>query len=261
MAERLVDKRTPRPDSCRMEWRDQGVLLSVQRHGESSAIVEVFTAEHGRHAGVVRGGASRRMAAQLQPGAQLDVTWRARLEIHIGSYTAEVIHGRAGRVMDDRLALAGLNAVTSLLKFALPEREAHPQLYRRTIALLDLLQEPEIWPLAYLRWELALLEDLGFGLDLSRCAVTGSRDNLIYVSPRTGRAVSRDGAGQWADRLLPLPPVMLRQGEAPDSEIVEALATTGHFLSEFLAAQLGNKPLPEARERFVAAFSRRLSTA
>ena len=241
-----------------MEWRDEGVLLSVRKHGESSAIIEVFTAEHGRHAGVVRGGASRRMAAQLQPGAQLDVAWRARLEDHIGSYTAEVIRGRAGLVMDDRLALAGLTSVTSLLGFALPEREAHQELYRRTIGLLDLLEEPEIWPLAYLRWELALLEDLGFGLDLSRCAVTGTVANLIYVSPRTGRAVSREGAGDWADRLLPLPPVMLRRGDAPDSEIAEALGTTGYFLSEHLAAQMGNKPLPEARARFVAAFSRRL---
>lgn len=241
-----------------MEWRDEGVLLSVRRHGESSAIVEVFTADHGRHAGVVRGGGARRMAAQLQPGAQLDLAWRARLEDHIGTYTAEVIRGRAGMVMDDRLALAGLNAVTALLGFALPEREAHPMLYRRTIALLDLLEEPEIWPLAYLRWELALLEDLGFGLDLSRCAVTGAETNLIYVSPRSGCAVSKDGAGVWADRLLPLPPVMLRQGEAPDSEIAEALGTTGFFLSEHLAAGLGNRPLPEARARFLAAFSRRL---
>jgi DNA repair protein RecO (recombination protein O) len=244
-----------------MEWRDEGVLLSVRRHGESSAIIEVFTAAHGRHAGVVRGGASRRMASLLQPGAQLDVTWRARLEDHLGTYAAEVIQGRAGMVMDDRLALAGLNAVTSLLGFALPEREAHTQLYRRTSALLDLLQEPEIWPLAYLRWELALLDDLGFGLDLSRCAVTGSESQLTYVSPKSGRAVSKSGAGEWADRLLPLPPVMLRRGEAPDQEIVEALGTTGYFLSEHLAAQLGGKPLPEARARFLAAFSRRLSTA
>lgn len=244
-----------------MEWRDEGVLLSVRRHGESSAIIEVFTAAHGRHAGVVRGGASRRVSAHLQPGAQLDVTWRARLEDHLGTFATEVIHGRAGRVMDDRLALAGLTAVTSLLGFALPERETYPDLYRRTVALLDLLQEPDIWPLAYLRWELALLEDLGFGLDLSRCAVTGTETDLIYVSPRSGRAVSSAGAGEWADRLLPLPPVMLRRGEAPDSEIAEALGTTGHFLSEHLAAQMGGKPLPEARARFLAAFSRRLSTA
>lgn len=244
-----------------MEWRDEGVLLSVRRHGESSAIAEVFTAGHGRHAGVIRGGASRRMAAHLQPGAQLDVTWRARLEDHIGSYTAEVIRGRAGMVMDDRLALAALSAVTALLGFALPEREAHSELYRRTIGLLDLLQEREIWPLAYLRWEIALLEDLGFGLDLSRCAVTGSEHDLVYVSPRSGRAVSRDGAGDWAARLLPLPPVMLRQGDAPDTEIVAALGTTGYFLGRHLAGQLGDKPLPDARARFVAAFARRLSTA
>ncbi len=241
-----------------MEWRDEGVLLNLRRHGETSAIIEVFTAEHGRHAGVVRGGASRKMSAHLQPGAQLDVVWRARLEDHIGTYTAEVIRGRAGMVMDDRLALAGLNAVTSLLGFTLPERESHPTLYRRSVALLDLLHEPEIWPLAYLRWELALLEDLGFGLDLSRCAVTGVETDLIYVSPKSGRAVSRDGAGDWADRLLPLPPVMLRKGDASDAEIAQALGTTGYFLSHHVAATFGDKPLPEARARFVKAFNRRV---
>ena len=241
-----------------MEWRDEGILLAMRRHGEGSAIVEVFTAGHGRHAGVVKGGASRKMAPLLQPGAQLDVVWRARLEDHIGSFRTELIRSRAGNVMDDRLALAGLNAVTALLSFALPEREAHEALYRRTVGVLDLLGEPELWPLAYLRWEVALLEDMGFGLDLEACAVTGQRDNLIYVSPKSGRAVSKRGAGEWADRLLPLPPVLLRQGEAPDSEIAEALDTTGYFLDAHLAAMLGNKPLPEARSRFVEAFKRRL---
>jgi DNA repair protein RecO (recombination protein O) len=241
-----------------MEWRDEAVLLAVRKHGESSAIVDVLTSDHGRHAGVVRGGASRKMSSVLQPGAQLDVTWRARLEEHMGSFRVEPIRSRVGYVIDDRLALAGLNAVTSLLSFSLPERESYPMLYRRSVALLDLLGEPEIWPLAYLRWEVSLLEELGFGLDLTECAVTGAHDDLIYVSPKTGRAVSAGAAGDWADRLLPLPPVLLRQGEAPDAEIVEALRTTGYFLETHLAAELGNKPLPEARARFVEAFSRRL---
>lgn len=241
-----------------MEWRDEAILLTMRKHGESSAIVEVFSAEHGRHAGVVRGGGSRRMAATLQPGAQLDVVWRARLEDHMGSFSVELIRSRAGYIIDDRLALAGLNAVTAILAFALPERETYPMLYRRTVAMLDLLDEPEIWPLAYLRWELSLLEDLGFGLDLSECAVTGDSENLIYVSPKTGRAVSAQAAGEWADRLLPLPAVLLRKGDAPNSEIAEALRTTGYFLETHLAAGLGNKVLPEARARFIAAFSRRL---
>lgn len=241
-----------------MEWRDQGVLLSMRRHGESSAIIDVFTEEHGRHSGVVRGGASRKLAPVLQPGAQLDVAWRARLEDHIGSYTVEPIRARSGHILSDRLALAGLNAVTSLLSFTLPERERQDSIYRRTIGILDLLGEPEIWPLAYLRWELGLLEDLGFGLDLSSCAVTGATEGLIYVSPKSGRAVSKDGAGAWADRLLPLPPVLLRQGDAPDQEIAQSLETTGFFLKEHLAPMVGNRPLPEARARFVEAFLRRV---
>jgi DNA repair protein RecO (recombination protein O) len=242
-----------------MEWRDQGILLSARRHGESASIIEVLTPSRGRHAGVVRGGASRKLAPILQPGAQLDLAWRARLEDHIGTFTVEPVRSRASHVMNDRLALAGLNAVTSLLLFCLPEREAHLPLYARTEALLDLMGEREVWPLAYLQWELALLEEMGFGLDLSACAVKGARANdLSYVSPRTGRAVSRAGAGDWADRLLPLPACLLGHGGAPDAEIAQGFALTGHFLHGWLAPELGNKPLPEARARFVERFAARL---
>ncbi len=239
-----------------MEWRDEGAVLAVRRHGESSAIIEVFTEAHGRHAGVVRGGASRRFAPILQPGAQLDVTWRARLDDHLGAFTVEPLRFRAGGTLGDRLALAGLNAVCALLKFALPEREAHPALYRRSITLLDLLDTTDAWPLAYVRWELVLLEELGFGLDLGRCAVTGGPDDLIHVSPRTGRAVSRAGAGDWADRLLPLPPCLLGRSPASDQEILSGLTTTGHFLETRLAPSLGNMPLPPARRRLTDRLSR-----
>jgi len=243
-----------------MEWREQGILLSTRTHGESSAIIEVLTPERGRHAGVVRGGASRRMAPILQPGAQLDLAWRARLEDHLGSFSAELVRSRAAASMGDRQALAGLNAVTALLLFSLPEREAHPALYQRTETLLDLLDQRDIWPLAYLKWELALLEELGFGLDLSGCAVLGRDANdLSFVSPRTGRAVSRAGAGEWADRLLPLPPCVLGYGTAPDTEILQGLEMTGYFLRNRLAPELGNKPLPETRQRFVDRFAARVS--
>ncbi|WP_027257298.1 DNA repair protein RecO [Leisingera aquimarina] len=241
-----------------MEWRDHGILLSVRRHGENSAIIDVFTEEHGRHTGMVRGGASRKLAPILQPGAQLDLSWRARLEDHLGSYHAEPLRSRAAAAMSGRLALAGLNAVTALLSFCLPEREPHPDLYTRSERLLDLLGNEELWPLAYLRWELALLEEMGFGLDLSACAVTGSDRALSYVSPKSGRAVSREGAGDWADRLLPLPPVMLGQGSAEDAEIVQALRTTGYFLDAHLAPSLGNLPIPEARRRLTDLLIRRL---
>lgn len=241
-----------------MEWRDQGILLSSRRHGETSAIIEVFTPSHGRHAGVVRGGTSRKIAPILQPGAQLDLTWRARLEDHIGSFAVEPVRSRAAAAMGDRLALAGLNAVTALVSFCLPEREAHVPLYHRTESLLDLLGDTELWPLAYLRWELSLLEEMGYGLELERCAVTGAVDDLAYVSPKSGRAVSRAGAGEWAERLLPLPDVLRGRGEGADAEIAQAFVTTGYFLSGHLAADLGGKPLPVARARFVEAFTRQL---
>lgn len=241
-----------------MEWRDQGILLSTRRHGETSLIIEIFTPEQGRHLGVVRGGTSRRIAPILQPGAQLDVAWRARLEDHIGSFSVEPVRSRAAAAMADRMTLAGLNAVTALLSFCLPEREPHPELYRRTQALLDLLGQQELWPLAYLQWEMNLLEDMGYALDLSACAVTGSSENLIYVSPKSGRAVSAEGAGEWADRLLPLPAILRGDGEGPDAEIAQGFVTTGYFLNAHLAADLGERPLPEARARFVDAFTRKV---
>lgn len=236
---------------CGMEWRDQGILLTMRRHGETAAIIDVFTELHGRHAGVVRGGASRRIAPVLQPGAQLDLLWRARLEDHIGSYQVEPLRSRAAAALSGRLALAGLNAVTALLSFCLPEREPHGALYKRSEQLLDLLGQGDVWPLAYLQWELALLEELGFGLDLSCCAATGATEDLVYVSPKSGRAVSRAGAGDWADRMLPLPPVLRGEGDASEAEVLRALGTTGFFLRERLAPALGNQPLPAARARFV----------
>ncbi|OIQ45726.1 MAG: DNA repair protein RecO [Roseobacter sp. MedPE-SW] len=241
-----------------MEWRDHGILLTRRRHGEGAAIIDVFTENHGRHAGIVHGGASRKKAPVLQPGAQLDLLWRARLQDHLGSYQAEPLRSRAAAALSGRMALAGLNAVTGLLGFCLPEREAYPDLYKQSEQLLDLLEQEEIWPLAYLRWEMALLREMGFGLDLNACAVSGRNEDLAYISPKSGRAVSRQEAGQWVNRLLPLPPVLRGIGEAPDHEVAEGLQTTGFFLSERLAPNLGNKPLPEARGRFLEAFMRRL---
>lgn len=242
-----------------MEWRDQGVVLTVRPHGESAAIIEVFTATHGRHAGVVRGGASRKLAPVLQPGAQVQVTWRARLDGHIGAYTVEPVRSRAV-LLSDHLALSGLNALCALLHVALPEREDHAALWRATMPLLDAMERGGDWLPEYLRWEVLLLDELGFGLDLSRCAVTGSRDDLAFVSPRTGRAVSRAGAGDWAERLLPLPQVLMGQGGASRAEIGQGLAITGHFLSRGISG-LNDRPLPEARARFLALIARRAPDA
>ncbi|HEY0212586.1 MAG TPA: DNA repair protein RecO [Paenirhodobacter sp.] len=237
-----------------MDWQDHGTILSARPHGETSMIIEVFTAAHGRHAGVVRGGASRKMAATLQPGSHVAVKWRARLEEQLGSLTVEPVASRAG-ALADRMALLGLSAVCAMLVVSLPERAPHPRLYAMTEPLFGVIADAVPgWPLDYLRWELALLEELGFGLDLTRCAVTGGREDLIYVSPRTGRAVSRTGAGDWAAKLLPLPLCLLGQGGATWHEIAQGLRLTGHFLDRYLADH--GRPLPEARNRLIAAIAR-----
>lgn len=238
-----------------MDWQDHGTILSARPHGESSMIVELFTAAHGRHAGVVRGGASRKMSGILQPGNRVAATWRARLEDHLGSYTLEPLQSRAV-ILSDRRALAGLNAATALLRFTLPEREPHDALFAASEALFDAMAEGRDWVPDYLRWELGLLEEMGYGLDLSSCAVTGARDDLAYVSPRSGRAVSRAGAGEWAPKLLPLPLCLLGQGPASLAEIVQGLRLTGFFLGERMAPDLGDRPLPEARQRFVDLLGR-----
>jgi len=238
-----------------MEWRDEGVLLSMRAHGEGSAIIEVFTAHHGRHMGVVRGGASRKVAAMMQPGTQLAVTWRARLDQHIGAFVVEPLASRAG-IMGDGLALLGLGSVVALLHMALPERAGHGALYVRTVALLDKMAGGGGWVDLYLDWEMLLLEEIGFGLDLGRCAVTGSRDDLAFVSPRTGRAVSRSAAGEWADKLLALPMCLLGQGAATRAELVQGLAVTGHFLAREVGAQTRSGQLPEARARLMERLAR-----
>ncbi len=233
-----------------MEWREAGTVLTVRPHGEHAAIVEAFTAGHGRHLGVVRGGASHRMTPVLQPGAHVDLTWRARLGEHMGAFTVEPLRSRAG-LMGDRRALAGLNAVCALLHVALPEREAHGGLYAATEVLLDAMGAVPDWPVVYLRWEVGLLEELGFGLDLGACAVTGISGGLAFVSPKTGRAVSRDAAGEWADKLLPLPACLGGDAAPGPADVAQGLAITGHFLARELAAVLGERPLPEARRRLV----------
>ncbi len=239
-----------------MEWRETGVLLTTRKHGESAAIIEVLTEGHGRHLGVVRGGASKRIAPILQPGAQLDLTWRARLEDHLGAFTVEPVVSRAAAVLSDPLALAGLNAVTALAGFALPERDPVPDTYHRTLDLLDAIVAGEGWLPRYVTWELHLLETLGFGLDLSRCAVSGGVDGLAYVSPRTGRAISAAEAGEWAPRLLPLPAPLILGTPMGLDDVQQALALSGHFLAHHLAPSLGDRGLPAARQRLLDRLAR-----
>lgn len=235
-----------------MEWRDTGALLSVRKHGEGSAIIEVFTAEHGLHAGLVRGGGARRMSPILQPGAQLSVEWKARLEDHLGSYTVDPVKSRAAQIMSDRNALAAMGSISALLTLCLPEREEHLQLYARTLDLLDALGEEPDWPARYALWENALLAELGFGLDFSECAATGVTQDLIYVSPNSGRAVSREGGKDYADRMLPLPRFLRMDHPLADpDEIAGALKTTGYFLNKWLMPALNRNEIPAARGRLV----------
>lgn len=237
-----------------MEWRDEGVLLVTRPHGEHARIIEVLTPGHGRHAGVVPGGASRRMAPVLQPGSDLSLTWRARLDDHLGTFTVEPLRSRSG-LMADRLALAGLTAACTLLHLSLPERDPHPALHAATVTLFDAMQTLPAWPALYLRWELGLLDEIGFGLDLGACAVTGATEGLAFVSPRTGRAVTAAAAGAWSDRLLPLPPG-LATGLVAAADLPAALALTGHFLARALGRDASKPALPEARSRLVALLSR-----
>lgn len=236
-----------------MEWRDEGIVLAARKHGETAVILELFTREHGRHLGVVHGGASRRKAPMLQPGNQLDAVWRARLESHMGGWNVELRTSRAAAILGDPLRLAALSSICALASFALPEREAMVAFQARTEALADGIASGEGWLADYVAWEMALLDVSGFRLDLTSCAVTGATDDLAYVSPKTGRAVALGAAGEWAPRLLPLP-AMLIGGAATLPGVVAALDLTGWFLSERLAASLGDRRIPAARGRLVEAI-------
>ncbi len=233
-----------------MQWQDEGVVLAARRHGESSAVISVFTPTRGRHAGLVRGGASRRARSVYEPGNRLRVTWRARLAEQLGSFSAELETTVAARLLDDPDRLAGLGSACALLEATLPERDPHPILYNMFSELIDILPENEGWLERYVRFELNLLAELGFGLDLAACAVTGATTDLVYVSPRTGRAVSRAGAGVWADRLLPLPGFLLGEAPADPAQIRAGLRLTGAFLRRHLF-DASERPMPSARERLV----------
>ncbi|MGF1639351.1 MAG: DNA repair protein RecO [Rhodospirillales bacterium] len=240
-----------------MEWSDDGVVLAVRGHGEASAVVSMLTRDHGRHAGLVRGATGKRLRGVLQPGNLVRATWRARLSEHLGGFGCELIQAVAAEVMADGDRLAALAAASALGETALPEREPHPRVFDGLVALLAAMTASEAWPSAYVKWELGLLGELGFGLDLDRCAVTGGRDGLAFVSPRTGRAVCRRAAEPYRARLLVLPPFLLAAGGAGSAEeVAQGLVLTGHFLERHLYAS-GNRPLPAARHRLAEKLARR----
>jgi DNA repair protein RecO (recombination protein O) len=233
-----------------MDWSDEGIVLAARPHGETGLIAWLLTRDHGRHAGFVPGGVSRRARPLWQLGNLLAVQWRARLSDQLGNYVGELREPHAARALEDAAALAGLSAACALLDAALPEREPHPAVYDGLSALLAALGHAG-WPAIYVRLELGLLQELGFGLDLESCAVSGAREELEYVSPRTGRAVSRAAAAPYKDKLLALPSFLVAGGLPADhDQLVKGFELTGHFLERHVFWP-HNKPLPGARSRFM----------
>lgn len=239
-----------------MEWRDEGIVLGTRRHGETSVILEVMTGAHGRHLGLVRGGRSRKQQPVLQPGNRVDLVWRARLDEHLGTFQTEPVALNAARLFDSACAVFGLQTMAAHLRL-LPERDPHAGLYETLGLVIDHLDDPAAAAELVVRFELLLLDELGFGLDLSECAATGARENLAYVSPKSGRAVSSDAGEAWKDKLLPLP-AFLRRGSglrARSGDIEQAFRLTSFFFARHVYEPRGLSE-PDARGGFLAALMR-----
>ena len=237
-----------------VNWEDQGIILAVRTFGEHDAIITLLTESQGRHAGIVKGGSGKRGRSLLQPGNLVKAWWRARLDEQLGTYTLEGLRPFAAEAMTAADVLAGLSALCAMTEATLPEREPHAAVFRHTLHLLEHLGAPG-WEAHYVLWELALLRDMGYGLDLSVCAATGTKEDLAYVSPRTGRAVSRAAGEPYVPRLLTLPAFLLSEAaEAKDpGEIAQGLALTAHFF-ETHVFRPHRQEIPASRQRFAARF-------
>jgi DNA repair protein RecO (recombination protein O) len=238
--------------SASMQWSDEAIILSVRPHAETAAVAEVLTRDHGRHLGLVHGGRSRKARPTLQIGNHVEVRWSARIEDQLGTMTVEPRRAYATEAMDQPLALTGLTALAALARL-LPERDPHPNLYEITLFVLGFIDDAGVWPALMVRWELALLDELGFGLDLAQCASTGATTDLIYVSPKSGRAVSQAAGEPYKDRLLPLPAFLGQGGDRAltPGALAAGFALTGHFL-ETRVFQPRGLPLPEPRLRLAS---------
>ena len=236
-----------------IEWQAEAIVLAARPHGESAVVAELLTRQQGRCAGLVQAGQSKRMRAVLQPGNQVSAVWRARLSEHLGRFAIELTASRAAGFFDSPGRLAALSSAAALCAASLPEREPHPASYDGFVALLEAL-EGEHWAEVYVQWELLLLGDLGFGLDLSRCAAGGENDQLAYVSPRSGRAVSLSASEPYRDRLLPLPGFLAGRGTGGEREVAEGLALTAHFLERHIFHPRDRR-LPAERLRLAQRFS------
>jgi DNA repair protein RecO (recombination protein O) len=236
-----------------MEWRDEGLIIGVKKYGETSVILEVMTRAHGRHAGLVKGGRSKRMQPLLQPGNETMLVWRARLEDHLGLYVLEPTKLRAARLMASAAALQGINLLGALLRL-LAEREPHESLYEAACVIVEHLEDKDIAAVLFLRFELAVLAELGFGLDLETCAATGTMQDLVYVSPKSGRAVSAAAGAPYHDKMLPLPDFLRPKAQSPSPSLAEICAgfrLTEHFLRRNLFEPRG-LALPDSRSAFLA---------
>ena len=236
-------------------WQDQGIVLAVRPHGESGGVVSLLTQTNGRHAGYVRGAHSSKMRGSLEAGNLVDARWQARTSDELGSFTLELVRSPAAHIMQDALKLAALQSACALCDSALPEREGHPGLFHGLNALFATLQS-DVWAAAYVMWEIAFLRELGFSLDFSKCAGGGDAANLAYVSPKTGRAVSREAGNLYKDRLLRLPDFLKPAPQMGDEgDILLGLNLTGYFLEHWAYAH-HSSGMPEARLRFQARFAK-----
>jgi DNA repair protein RecO (recombination protein O) len=240
-----------------MQWTDDGIVLGVKRHGESSAIAELMTRDHGRHLGLVRGGFGSRLKPVLQAGNNVSATWRARLDEHLGHYTLEVTNMRTAAVFAAAHAVFGVNHLAWLARL-LPERDPHPELYGELEAMLDRLDQAAQLAAMVARFEMHLLSELGFGLDLAACVSTGVTQDLIYVSPKSGRAVSRVAGEPWQEKLLRLPEFFRDSAAVPsDGELADGYALTGYFLTRHVLEPRA-LVFPDSRAHFIAAIGRGL---
>ncbi|SCA55100.1 DNA repair protein RecO [Candidatus Terasakiella magnetica] len=234
-----------------MIWTDHAIVLSTRKHGESSVIISVLTRKHGRHLGLVRGGASKKLAALLQPGNLLSVEWKGRLEEHLGVFQVEMETAHGAKALSSREKLTNLNTVCAMCEACLAERQEAEGIFGATLILLDMLDETRLWPELYQRWELGLLNELGFGLDLSCCAASRQTGDLIYISPKTGRAVSRNAGEPFKDKLFPLPYYLLVDEVKPTKkDLLSVFIVTAHFIERCVLAPM-NKKIPSARTRFI----------
>ena len=241
-----------------MQWEDEGIVLAARRHGEGALIVQLLTRDHGRHAGLVRGGQGRKLSAVYQIGNRVAAVWNARLAEHLGTLTGELLRGHAARFIDDAARLACLAAAAALAEVTLPEREPHPQAFAGLLALLESLDADRGWAVGYVEWELMLLAELGFGLDLSHCAATGETADLVYVSPRSGQAVSAAAGEPYRDKLLRLPHFLLvraEQNTPSPQDVLDGLVLTEYFL-ERRVFEPHERKMPQARSRFVDVLQR-----